>query len=197
MWLVCDLYSIHDMCLWCCWIFCDSSPLHCQEQENTKKRKGVWLFECGLYMFCIAYMICGDDVVEQFEIVLPYIVRNKKIQRNVRTWKLNGNSRTPKAQRQKPNVKRTSLLCSRPLCPQRQKCPKRKAWRLAKAQWQKLNGKSLTPQPCAKSSKPKTSAQRQKINAKNPNSKSQTRQPATTWKPKNPNGKHSTPNTRR
>ena len=63
---------------------CDSSPLNCKEQETTKKRKGVLFVECGLHMFCIAYMICGYDVVEQFAIALPYIARNKKIQRSVR-----------------------------------------------------------------------------------------------------------------
>ena len=41
IWLVYVLYSIHDMCLWCCWTNCDSSPSHCKEQENTKKRKEV------------------------------------------------------------------------------------------------------------------------------------------------------------
>ena len=35
-------------------------------------------------MFCIAYMMCAYDVVEQDALALPYIARNKKIQRNVR-----------------------------------------------------------------------------------------------------------------
>ena len=45
----------------------------------------VRCFEYGVYMSCIAYMICAYDVAVQFAIALPYIARNKKTQRIVRT----------------------------------------------------------------------------------------------------------------
>ena len=59
-------------------------------QRRTKNVYRCWgcdevrCFEYGLYMFCIAYMMCAYDVAEQFAIALSLIARNKKIQRNVR-----------------------------------------------------------------------------------------------------------------
>ena len=88
-------------------------------------------------------MICGYDVVEQFAIALPYIARNKKIQRNVRALK------------PKPIVKRTSLLCSSAPLPTTSKIPKAKS---------QTRGKSPTPK--TKRQKPNAAAQREKLKTK-------------------------------
>ena len=65
--------------------FAIALPYIARNKKIQRNVRTCVVFECGLYMFCIAYMICGDDVVEQFAIALPYIAKNKKIQRNVKT----------------------------------------------------------------------------------------------------------------